>query len=243
MRYNFSYLLVLFFAGCHSIDAGNSSKDIFFGDFETVDYGLVMELKEDSSFTLLNPKNNGHLPVIFLNCDTASRCTWKIVDNNWIEIVSEDNYLDQKGFKYDLIKERKYSDDSLYLNISLATGYHPLTFHWGFNYKSSKIIVTQDTSIVISKTKYLYNPKKIDSNFIHFSIQRELNGAKYYGSRMRFDIFETEINTEKYNYLTVRLPNFNQCFFDFETYDQDYIRIVNKNELKWRGMTWVRKKQ
>jgi len=243
MRYKFSYLLVLFFAGCHSLDTGKSSKDKFIGDFETVDYGLVMELKEDSTFTLWNPKNNGHMPLLFLNCDTASKGKWKMIDQSWIEIVSEDNYLIQKGYQYELLKERKYSDDSLYLNISLATGYHPLTFHWGFNYKSSKIIVTTDTSIVISKYEYLYDPKDINKNLILFSIHRELNGAKYYGSRMRFDIYEEEINTNKYNHLTFRLPYFNQCFFDFETYDQDYIRIVNKNELKWRGLTWVRKKQ
>jgi hypothetical protein len=55
-----------------------------------------------------------------------------------------------------------------------------------------------------------------------------------------FEIFEEDIDTEKTNYLTITLPNFDLCFFEFEPYKQELLFIKNQKEIIWQGVSWVK---
>ena len=48
------------------------------------------------------------------------------------------------------------------------------------------------------------------------------------------------LNTKKFNYFTISLPNFNQCFYDFEPYYHSYIYIKDKDTLMWKGEEWIK---
>lgn len=63
-----------------------------------------LELKTDGTFMLMRPE------VLFTpiveQCDYASKGKWSLVAGNMLEITSENYYLQQKGFEYEL-KKRK----------------------------------------------------------------------------------------------------------------------------------------
>lgn len=172
-------------------------------------------------------------PVIE-QCDIASKGKWSVLSNDVLELTSENNYLKQKGFEYEIKKENKFSQDSLYIQVNFSVDIDelPIKLNFGFNNNNSKSIETEKTSITLSKTTYL----RAITNRNHIAFY--MTGNKSCKQRTVFPIFEESIDTEKYNYLTITLPNFDRCFFEFEPYNQELIYIKGKNQLLWQGEIW-----
>lgn len=194
-----------------------------------------LELNPDGTFKLFRAEINFN--PVFEQCDIASIGKWSIVSNDVIELTSEDNYLKQKGFEYELKKENKFSQDSLYIKVNFSTDYHPLKLNFYFNNNNSKSVKTEQTYIVIPKSKHLWD-RKISKNKISFSLDASVSGTTLYKSRVLFSIFEENIDTEKYNYLTITLADFDRCFLEFEPLNKELIFIKKNNQLFWQGDTW-----
>jgi len=194
-----------------------------------------LELKTDGTYMLMRPE------VLFTpiveQCDYASKGKWSLVADNMLEITSENYYLQQKGFEYELKKENKFSQDSLYVIVVFPTDFHPVKLSLTFNNNNSKSIITEKTSISIPKSKHLWD-RKTSINLISFNVNADVSGTVLYKSRVLFRIFEEYIDTEKYNHLTITLPNFDRCFFEFEPYYQELIYIKGENQILWQGDIW-----
>lgn len=220
--------------GCSSAK-GQKTNTQFSGVYEREESSEKLELKSDGTYTLWNPEIT-FTPVIE-QCDYASTGKWTILADNVIEITSENYYTEQKGFGYDLKKENKLSQDSLYIQVVFLTDFHPVSLNFTFNYKNNKSITTDKTYIVLPKSEYLWN-RRTATNQISFNLNADVSGTEIYKGRILFKIFEESIDTEKHNYLTITLPSFDRCFFEFEPFYQDLILIKNKTTIIWQGDTW-----
>lgn len=194
-----------------------------------------LELHKNGTYTL-NKAVVTFMPVIE-QCDYASKGKWSGIADNVIEITSEDYYTEQKGFEYEIKKENKFSQDSLYIQVVFPNDFHPVKLDFTFNHNNSKSITTNKTYIVLPKSKHLWD-RRTATNQISFSLNADVSGTELYKSRILFKIFEESIDTEKFNFLTISLPNFDRCFFEFEPYNQELIYIKGKNQLLWQGEIW-----
>lgn len=192
-------------------------------------------LNKDSSYHLYHAQA-GFSPAIE-QCDLASKGKWLQISENVISLVSEDNFLKQDGFKYELKEEKRYSQDSIYLNVEFPTEYRPVDFTFTFN--DSHRYTTDKQYISLAKKEYLQLDFSIE-NSIDFSLNANISGIKTYKARILFDIFNKKIDTNKNNYFTIKLPYFDQCFFEFEPYDNSYIYIKDSNTLQWQGVEWIK---
>lgn len=233
-------MLLLLLIICHlSSNGQNNIKKINHGIYKQVGSSRKIELKSDGSYILYNPEGNGYYDIE--QCTYSSKGKWKQLSNDVLEITSENYYLKQAGFEYELKKDNKLSQDSIYMMVNLPNNI-PVSFLITFNNNVSKSVNTNKRLISLSKQKYLW-PKtsnSINRNHIAFSLNANIIGTTLYKSRMMYAIFEEDIDTEKSNYLTVTLPNFDLCFFSFEPYNQELIFASNKNELMWQGKSWLR---
>ncbi|WP_196889602.1 hypothetical protein [Aureivirga sp. CE67] len=207
-------------------------KDIS-GRYKQQNSSLKLDLNTDNTYKLWNHEQT---QCIIEQCEYTSIGKWSVLADNLIEITSENYYKKQKGYKYELKKENKFSQDSLYIKVVFPYDLPPVKLNFYFNNYVSKSITTDETYIVIPKSKYLF--KKSSNNFIAFNLDADIAGTTIYKSRILFDIFSEYFDTNKYNFLTINLPYFDVCFFEFELYNQDYIYIKNKKTLIWNGNVW-----
>ena len=218
----------------------NKRKE-FVGRYISKQSNKNLEINSDGNYILYNPKSNGHYEI--KKCEYASKGKWSKISNDVIEITSENYTTKQKGFEYELKKEKKFSNDSLYIEIKLPTnftdikGEEAINFNFVFNYDNNKSYLTKMKYVILPKNKYLWD-KSNPTNHLICYFDANASGIELYQSRIMFEIFEDYINTEKYNYLTFTLPNFDSCFFEFEPYNQELIYINNSNQLVWKGEVW-----
>ena len=194
-----------------------------------------IEIYRDKSYTL-NKAEISFSPVME-KCNYASKGKWSVIADNVIEITSENYYTKQSGFNYQIKKENKLSQDSIYIQVVTPANSVPLKLGFTFNYNKS--ITTDKTYIALPKSKYLWG-RDIATNHINFWLNANASGIEIYKGRILFNIFDEYIDTEKYNFLTINLPHFDRCFFEFEPYYQDLIYIKGKNKLLWKGKIWKR---
>jgi hypothetical protein len=231
-------MFIVAFIGCKGTSQQKISTQEMSGVYKNQDSSEKIVLNSDGTYSLWNGEAM-FFDLAIEQCEYASRGKWSFMDNNVISITSEDNYIKQKGFEYQIKKENKFSQDSLYINVIFPSDFHPVKLRFSFNYDVSRSIITDKTYIVLSKSKHLRNESI--SNGIGFSLDANVAGTEFYSSRTMFNIFEEneeEINTKQFNYLTIFLPCFDRCFFEFIPYRQSFIYIRNKNELLWRGDSW-----
>lgn len=233
------FILIVAFQpiGCISTKGQTLKVQDMSGVYQRQESSEKLELKSDGTYTLWNIEMS-FTPVIE-QCDYTSKGKWSVIADNVLEITSEDYYTKQQGFKYEIKKENKFSQDSLYIQVVFPADFHPVKLGITFNHNNSKSITTDKTYIVLPKSKYLWN-RRTATNQISFSLNANVSGTELYKSRILFKIFEESIDTEKYNYLTITLPNFDRCFFEFEPYNQELIYIKGKNQLLWQGEIWKR---
>ena len=236
---NICVIIALSFFGCKAQEFSAVKESDMSGTYIENNSSEKIELKSNGTYTLYKAPIT-FSPVIE-QCDYASNGKWSVVAKNVLEITSENYSLKQKGFNYDIKKENKFSQDSLYIRVVFPTDFHSLKLSFTFNHNNSKSISTDETYIVLPKSEYLWN-RRTSTNQIGFSLNANVSGTTLYKSRILFEIFDKEIDTEKYNYLTISLPNFDRCFFEFEPYYKELIYIKSKNALLWRGEIWDKEK-
>ena len=238
MRNLFLLFTVVFqFLGCISANGQDLKGQNIAGLYQSKMSTEKLELKSDGTYTLWKPEIL-FTPVIE-QCHYASKGKWSVIADNVLEITSEDYYTKQKGFDYEIRKENKFSQDSLYIQVVFPTDFHPVKLFITFNHNNSKSVTTDKEYIVLPKSKHLWN-RRTSTNHIGFSLNADVSGTELYKGRILFKIFEESIDTEKYNYLTINLPNFDRCFFEFEPYYQELIYVKGRNQLFWRGEKWER---
>lgn len=221
--------------GCVSTKGQKMGVVDLSGIYERQESTERLELRPDGTYTLFNPEIL-FTPVIE-QCEYASKGKWSVVADNVLEITSENYHGQQKGFEYEIKKENKFSQDSLYIQVVFPTDFHPVKLGFTFNHNNSKSITTDETYIVLPKSKHLWN-RRTATNHISFSLNADVSGTTLYRSRILFKIFDEDIDTEKFNFLTITLPYFDRCFFEFEPYYQELILIKDKNRLQWQGEFW-----
>ncbi|MEZ4886489.1 MAG: hypothetical protein R3E32_17260 [Chitinophagales bacterium] len=231
------FILIVAFqlVGCISTKGQKLKVQDMSGVYERQESSEKLELKSDGTYILWNTEIL-FTPVIE-QCDYVSKGKWSGIADNVIEITSEDYYAEQKGFEYEIEKENKFSQDSLYIQVVFPTDFHPVKLGFTFNHNNSKSITTNKTDIVLPKSKHLWD-RRTATNQISFSLNADVSGTELYRSRILFKIFEESIDTEKFNFLTISLPNFDRCFFEFEPYNQELIYIKGKNQILWQGEIW-----
>ena len=197
-----------------------------------------LEIRKDGTY-VLNKAEQSFTPVLE-QCDYASKGKWSVVAENVIENTSENYEAKQKGYEYDIKKEKKLSQDSLYIQVVFPNDFQPVKLNFTFNHNNNKSITTDKTNIVLPKSKYLED-KRTATNQISFSVNANVSGTELYKSRILFKIFEESIDTEKFNSLIISLPNFDRCFFEFEPYNQELIYVKAKNKILWQGDVWDKK--
>lgn len=240
-------LLLFVLSSCNTTKIYSSQKEYLAGTYIFKSEKLLYQALSDKNYSSLKIDKDGtytlnkaeisFTPVIE-QCDYASKGKWSVLADNILSITSEDYYTKQKGFEYEIKKENKFSQDSLYIRVVFAADYQPpVRLRFDFNYREVKISQNGETYIILPKSKYLWNRRNA-TNQISFNIDANASGMSLYKSRVNFLIFEESINTEKYNYLTITLPNFDRCFFEFEPYNQELIYIKSRNQLLWQGDIW-----
>lgn len=230
------FMIVAFqLIGCTSTKGQKLKFQDISGIYERQESSEKLELKSDGTYILWNSEIL-FTPVIE-QCDYSSKGKWSVITENVIEITSEDYYTKQKGFEYKIQKENKFSQDSLYIQVVFPTDFPPVKLGFTFNYNNSKSITTDKTYIVLPKSKYLWN-RRTATNQIGFILNADVSGTERYNSRILFKIFDEYIDTEEFNFLTISLPNFDRCFFEFEPYYQELIYNKGKGQLFWQGNIW-----
>lgn len=209
------------------------------GVYETKETSLKIELLADSTYTIHNSGYFGHMPVE--ECAYLSKGKWKQIDKNVALLLSENKYMAEDGYKYELKEERKLSDDSVYIEIKFPTDFHPVTLYFTFEpYRSSsKTFTTRDTFIRLPKVKEHWE-YQYSGPTIQFEIRPTLDGELNYVARTYFEIFTLDIKSSKTNYITINLPFFDRCFITFMPIEQ-FIYFSKPNEFQWYGETWKKK--
>lgn len=231
------FILVVAFqlVGCISTKGQKLKVQDMSGVYEREESSEKLELKSDRTYILWNAEIT-FTPVIE-QCDYVSKGKWSVVADNVIEITSEDYYTEQNGYEYNIKKDNRLSQDSLYIQVVFPTDFHPVKLDFTFNHNNTKSIITDKTYIVLPKSKHLWD-RRTATNQINFSLNADVSGTELYKSRILFKIFEESIDTEEFNFLTIGLPNFDRCFFEFEPYNQELIYIKSKNQILWQGDVW-----
>lgn len=236
IRYFLSIILVLELTmGCSATRNQIIQTSTPCGQYRQIESGRVLLLGSDNTYVIIqDPQPQG-----VERCDVFSRGSWSCVADNVIEITSEDFYQRQKGYEYVLTKEKKFSPDSLYINVILPEDYgqHYYSVSFYFSGSSDHSFKTNSCSFVLSKSKYFWGNWNLHP--ITLAVLVRPPGTYLYTSRLWFDILKEEpLDLERYNYLTIYLPNFDQCFIEFKPYYHDYILIKDKYTLKWNGRLW-----
>lgn len=238
-----NYPLVIFlfiFISCQNsreIDRFESKA----GVYKTNETSETIELFADSTYIIHNSGYFGHLAVD--ECDYLSKGKWKQVDKNVGLLISEDKYITENVYKYELKEDRKLSDDSVYFEIKFPTVFHPVTLYFTFEpYGSTPITYTsRDTFIRLPKVKGHWK-QPFKGPKIRFEIRPTLDGELNYIARTYFEIFTIDLKSSKTNYITINLPFFDKCFITFMPMEQ-FIYFSNPNEFQWYGETWEKIKK
>ncbi len=224
---------------CVTTEKIKTQNRVIQGTYKRSESSEKLEIKPDGTYMLFKPEIT-FTPVIE-QCKIASKGKWSIVSNDVIELTSEDKYLKQEGLVYEVKKENKFSQDSLYIQVDFPADFEPpVNLRFCFNYQKEKVLERNKACFALPKSKYLF-PKasnSVNRNHISFSVNANIQGITLYKSKILFEIFEEDIDTEKSNFLTITLPNFDRCFFEFEPLNKELIYIKNENSLFWQGDIW-----
>ena len=139
-------------------------------------------LSEDNNYSQIEIHKNGHYilkkaevtfsPVIE-QCDYASKGKWNRLSNDVIELVSQDQHLEK--IPYSIRQEKKYSQDSLYINVNIPNNLPDMGLSLNFNNK--KNIIANELNIKVSKSEYLWKTDNI--NLIELNIAKKITGKRY----------------------------------------------------------------
>jgi hypothetical protein len=147
----------------------SQNKPIIPGTFIYKD-GSFGGLAFDSDSTYIYYGVNHFQETNLFQCDYKSKGKWKQLSNDVIELTSEDYYLKQDGYTYELKKEQKFSKDSFYIEIIIPERLKQLRrdmfiYEFQFNHQYPNEISTKSNIIRIAKNDYLDKPEYITDLF------------------------------------------------------------------------------
>lgn len=242
-------VVIILFTSCKSVSV--PEIDNLEGVYKLKNTVLYQALSDDKNYKqltlfpdktyLLSRADVDFSPAIE-QCEYASKGQWKKLSSDVIDLTSENYYSKQEGFKYDLKQESKLSQDSVYIDVILPKDFEDVAtpeFDLLFNYKTSKRIRSASNRIKLSKKDYSLIGIK---NQLTLNLMFNAKGERFFNNRLNYNILQDyNLDTNTYNYFIISLPNFNQCFYDFEPYYHSYIYVKDKNTLMWKGEEWIRR--
>lgn len=185
-------------------------------------------LKPDGTYVLLRSENNSD--YTYEPFPIASKGVWSRPADNIIEITSENYYRKDPGYEYEVIRENRYSPDSLYFQLVFPSDFHPVEITID-NPKHRYDISTERTSIAVARADLWPQPSIVIA-------PKLLNKQQINNRRRYWHHEERDLNTFSYNYFTIIYPYFDKYFFDFETIYHQMILIKSSRLLQWRGSEW-----
>lgn len=210
------------------------SRNVLSGIFQKDSSSARLFLNPDGTFVAMKPERSIYYDY-YERCDYYSKGKWSLLEDNVIELTSENYFSKEPGYDYELIKEKKHSQDSLYFHIVFPSYFHPVKISIAFDNK--KNIMTEDTLIVVSKADYLVENEPMN----HINIElHALPGYNDKGARTVFEYVDEDFDIDRNNCFTLVLPHFDICFFQMILYNQELILIKKNNVLRWKNSNWRR---
>lgn len=169
--------------------------------------------------------------------DTIAAGNFKVINNNVIALFNNNNY---NKVYYSVKQEKKLSEDTIYFKIVLPNddAFFARRFRYCFYFDVPFYQIKSDSA-------FIPIPKNVISNqysqmFILSLLIKDLNPlgrveeAKCY-QRTSFNIFKSVEYNLGYNYFTINLLNFTECFVERMDVDNDLVYFNGKNSILWRG--------
>ncbi len=141
------------------------------------------------------------------------------------------------------MEENKSSADSVYFNVEIPKD--DAFFKGKFKYQITLLgqidfIESIKPVIVLSKNK-IFNKSNL-YYYLGLTIQDispsncNLNGTCY--QRIYFKVFEEQKLNIKFNYFTIHLINFNDCYVEHADVDNQHV-FINVNKIYWQNIEFI----
>lgn len=176
--------------------------------------------------------------------DTIAEGNFKVINNNVIALFNNKNY--HKVY-YGIKQEKKLSEDTIYFKIVLPNddAFFARRFRYSFYFDVPTYQKTFDNTFVPIPKNVITN--QYSQTFLLSLLIKDLNPlgrveeAKCY-QRTSFNIFNSVEYNLSYNYFTITLLNFNECFVERMDVDNDLIYFNGENSILWRGKEYKKVK-
>lgn len=204
--------------------------------------GVKFFVKADGSFYILKGRNKA-FDAVLPGCDTIAKGMWNIFSKSILRLSNDSSF---RRTRFNVMQEARLSKDSIYIVIDLPKDE---TFSDGrFRYQVTlmpKIDFLESTNhIIIIPKKKLYEN---DNLYYHLGLTIQdlaplnckLNGKCY--QRIFFTIFDDYRLSTKWNYFTVKLPSFNDCYVEQADVDNQLV-FVSDNKVYWQDVEFSKVK-
>lgn len=177
--------------------------------------------------------------------DTIAQGNFKVINNSVITLFNNKNF--HKVY-YSIKQEIKLSEDTIYFKILLPNddAFFARRFRYSFYFDVPLYQRTSDSAFVLVPKNVITN--QYSQTFLLSLLIKDLNPlgrveeARCY-QRTSFNIFNSVEYNLNYNYFTITLLNFTECFVERIDLDNDLIYFNGKNSILWRGKEYKRVKE
>ncbi|MDG4950152.1 hypothetical protein NLM59_04390 [Weeksellaceae bacterium KMM 9724] len=203
-----------------------------------------IHLEKNGNFFLYDSATYGHQKTQSRNCPLVSFGTWKNHGNKFIELNTADNIL------YPIldvqVASKSINNDSLSFEIltnipekfmnKVSYRLH-LKYDGEYDFRN-EISGRFKTNLITLKQPHFGVKIKSISVEVFYEPNRQLIDD-YNGFSA---ISTTELQVDKQdNYFIIKIPDLDICYFEYERYEGEYLRILNKNELLWNNEIYLKK--
>lgn len=207
------------------------------GAYKCGDETIYFDLRGNSFYLKrFLPKiiNDAIVPFCY---DTIAKGNFKVINRNVIALFNKKNF---NKVAYSVKQEKKLSEDTIYFNIVLPNddAFFARRFRYVFYFDAPSYQITFDSTFVpIAKNKI---SNQYSQTFLLSLFIKDLNPlgsveqSKSY-QRTTFNIFKSVEYNLSYNYFTITLLNFNECFVERMDVDNELIYFNGRNSVLWRG--------
>ena len=215
-----------------------SHKNFFIGVYQSGNEQL--HIKPDNTFYLNRTAPKYHNDVVMPICyDTIAKGNWVSAKEDVLRLTNDSDF---EKIDFDIKQEKKFSNDSIYVQILLP---HDDAFFEGrFEYELYFLYGTG--TYEINKNMFALPKKKVSAsaaNNFSLIIKDEYPATCWPGQkcyqRIFFKVFDNFEFDHISNYFTITLDNFNECFVERMDVGNDFI-LIDGNDIYWRGNIYKR---
>lgn len=231
--------LVFLLTSCASLNSTNAS-----GSYQKENFMRNIQLEKNGKFFLYDSATYGHQKTQIRNCPLVSFGTWENHGSKFIELNTSDNIL------YPIldvqVTSKSINNDSLSFEIltniperfmnNLSYRLH-LKYDGEYDFRN-KISGRFKTSLITLKQPHFGIKIKSISVEVFYEPNRQL--IHDYNGFSAISTTELEVDKQD-NYFIIKIPDLDICYFEYERYEGEYLRILNKNTLLWNNEIYIKK--